>query len=259
MSEDLALSKIRRYELKYTVSEEQAEEIKEYVQNICSIDKHVPEGESGYTVNNLYFDTHDLRFYHDTKHKKLTRFKPRARYYGMKAMDYIWPEIKYRHGGIIWKKRFSLPVEQWPDMFYPQLSDRKKPDIKPQMDRFDEVVHWFGAEPVLHVRYFRQPYVTELETYGRVTFDRQLSFRPVHGSISLDYNESDMLYYDDAVTTLEEHSPVLLEIKVETLVPIWAIELIRIFNLSQRGFSKYCYGIDFLKDRRPNNRKSILV
>ena len=30
-------------------------------------------------VNNLYFDTPDMRFYWDTKHRRLNRFKPRLR------------------------------------------------------------------------------------------------------------------------------------------------------------------------------------
>ena len=116
------------------------------------------------------------------------------------------------------------------------------------------LVYWHSAEPVLHVRYFREPYVTELETYGRVTFDRSLCCRPTNGSIELDYNERDMLYYDDPVTSISDDSPVILEIKVETLVPAWAIELIRTFNLMQRAYSKYCYGLDCMMDYNNNGR-----
>jgi len=121
------LNKIRRYELKYTINETLALEIKDYIQSICSLDKHVPEGDTGYVVNNLYFDTPDLRFYTDTKHRKLTRYKPRARYYGMKPGKYIWPEIKYRNASVIWKKRYTLPIEKWPELFYPQKSERIQP------------------------------------------------------------------------------------------------------------------------------------
>jgi len=107
-------------------------------------------------------------------------------------------------------------------------------------------MYWYGTLPILHVRYFREPYVTELEEYGRVTFDRQICCRPTNGSIELTYEEQDMLYYDGAGDSMGEKSPVVLEIKVESMVPIWAIELIHKFNLKQRGFSKYCYGVDSL-------------
>ncbi len=251
------LSEIRRYELKYTITEEQAFQIREYIQNICTLDKHVPPGATGYVVNNLYFDTPDLKFYHDTKFRKLTRYKPRARFYGEKATDFIWPEIKYRNASVIWKTRYKLPIERWHEVFSAQPTERKEPLFKKQLDCFDDVIYWYQAQPVIHVRYFREPYVTELEEYGRVTFDRQLCCRPTRGSIELDYHEQDMRYYDDPISTQNFDSLVLLEIKVETLVPAWAIELIRRFNLTQRAFSKYCYGIDSILSYLDSERISI--
>jgi hypothetical protein len=242
MSTDL--SKIRRYELKYTITESLAKEIKDYIQPMCSLDEHCLPGEQAYVVNNLYFDTPDLTFYYDTRHRKLTRYKARARYYGMQACDFVWPEIKYKHGSIVWKKRHAVPIDKWPLLFQVQPSERQQPLIKEQLDTFEEIIFWYKANSILHVRYIREPYVNDLEDYGRITFDRQLCYRLTHGSIDLSYNESDMIYYDDAITTIEFESPVLLEIKVETNVPYWAIELIRKFNLIQRPFSKYCYGID---------------
>jgi hypothetical protein len=248
------LSEIKRYELKYTITEELASQIREHIKGVCTLDKYVPSGAKGYVVNNLYFDTPDLNFYYDTKFRKLTRYKPRARFYGEKAIDLIWPEIKYRNASVIWKRRYCLPIENWPDLFGPKLADERRPLIKNQLDTFDDLIYWYGAQPIVHVRYFREPYVTELEEYGRVTFDRQLCCRPTRGSIDLEYNEHDLLYFDDPVTSKSMDSPVLLEIKVETLVPGWAIELIRKFNLKQRGFSKYCYSIDsilgYCQDKR---------
>jgi hypothetical protein len=251
------LSKIRRYELKYAINENIAAKIRDYLKGYFSLDKHVPPGKDGYIVNNLYFDTPDLRFYYDTKHRKLTRYKLRARFYGEKAIDYIWPEIKYRCSSVIWKTRYRIPVEQWPELFYPQKSEQVKPVIKNCPDSFEELIHCYGALPILHVRYFREPYVTELEEYGRVTFDRRLSYRMAHGSINLSPDDEDMLFYDDPVTSKHFESPVLLEIKVEMLVPFWAIDIIRKFNLVQRPFSKYCYGIDNNIGYLPDVRSSI--
>lgn len=251
------LSEIKRFELKYTITEQLAAQIREHIKNICTLDIHVPPGEQGYIVNNLYFDTPDLKFYYDTKFRKLTRYKPRARFYGEKEPDCIWPEIKYRNASVIWKRRYHLPIERWPELFNPEKTERKEPIIKKQLETFDDIIYWYDAQPVLHVRYFREPYVTELEEYGRVTFDRQLCCRSSKGSIELAYDEQDMLYYDDPVNSKNDDSPVILEIKVETLVPIWAIELIHKFNLVQRGFSKYCYGIDSILGYCENGRNSI--
>jgi hypothetical protein len=251
------LSDIRRYELKYAVTESIAARIKEYIAPICALDRHVPAGETGYTVNNLYFDTAGLKFYHDTKFRKPMRYKARARYYGPAPLDWVWPEIKYRQGSIIWKKRYRIAIDQFPTLFTCRKAEDGEPVIKTRLDRFEELLHWYDAQPVLHVRYFREPFVTTLETYGRVTFDRRLCYRPVHGSISLDYREQDMVYYDDPVTTQNPDSPVLLEIKIETHVPLWVIEMIRKFDLVQRPFSKYCYGIDHILGSLTAGRHSI--
>lgn len=251
------LNEIKRYELKYTITEELAAEIREHIKNICTQDVHVPPGEQGYIVNNLYFDTPDLRFYYDTKFRKLTRYKARARFYGEKAIDLIWPEIKYRNASVIWKRRYNIPIERWPELFDPERTVRKQPLVKAQLDTFNDLIYWHHAQPVLHVRYFREPYVAELEEYGRVTFDRQLCCRPANGSIDLDYDEQAMLFYDDPINSRADDSPVILEIKVESLIPIWAIELIHKFNLKQRGFSKYCYGIDSILGYGDDGRNSI--
>ena len=251
------LSKIRRYELKYTVTEDTAAQICDYIRGFCALDENVPKGENGYVVNNLYFDTDDLKFYYDTKHRKLSRYKPRARYYGNTATNYVWPEIKYRHANIIWKTRHKVAVEKWPDLFYPQRMDEKSIVYKERIDSFESLIYWYNAHPVIHVRYFREPYVTQIEEYGRVTFDRQLCYRQTFRSNDLDYNEKDMIYYDDPVTTKNSESLVLLEIKVETMVPYWAIELIRKFDLIQRPFSKYCYGIDYILNYHSLSRMSV--
>ena len=252
------VSNTRRYELKYTIDESMAFEIKDYIKGICTIDKFVPEGEKGYVVNNLYFDTTDLRFYNDTKFRKPTRFKPRARYYGNKATNFIWPEIKYRNASVIWKRRYKIPIERWPELFLIEDKESAPSVINDQLDTFDEIIYWYNAEPILHVRYFREPYVSDLETYGRVTFDRNLCCRPTNGSIGLDYDERDLLYYDDPISSHNYDSPVLLEIKVEKQVPVWATELIRKFSLMQRPYSKYCYGLDSILNYNHCGRTSKL-
>ncbi|MBN1154567.1 polyphosphate polymerase domain-containing protein [candidate division KSB1 bacterium] len=246
-----------RYELKYTITEELAGQIREHIQNICVLDSHVVPGERSYIVNNLYFDTPDLKFYYDTKFRKLTRFKVRLRYYGEQSNGMVWPEIKYRNANMIWKRRYGLPIERWSELFHGSNSTRREPIIKDQVDTFDELIDWYGARSILHVRYDREPYVTELDNYGRITFDRDLSYRPTRGSIDLAYQEQDMLYYDDPVTSRSYDSPVILEIKVEPHIPSWVINLIAKFNLKQRGFSKYCYGIDNIMGFNDNGRISI--
>jgi len=53
-----------------------------------------------------------------------------------------------------------------------------------------------------------------------------------------------MTYYGDPSPLQGGDSPVVLEIKTHTSVPLWVPELVRRFSLIQRGYSKYCYAVD---------------
>lgn len=236
------LRQVQRYELKYLVAEETAQRVRDHILHFCSLDKYADPVTRTYMVNNLYFDTPGLQFYHDTRFRKPTRFKPRARYYG-EYPDFIYPELKYRTNSIIWKTRTRVAASEWTGLFYPDVSDCGEAVIKSRIDTFQEAIDLYHAEPVLQVRYEREPYVTDLENYGRVTFDRKISSRPANGSLELDL-AADYIFYDDAQTIRGSDSMVVLEIKVETNVPAWVIDVVSRFNLMQTGFSKYCNGIE---------------
>lgn len=250
------LYKVRRYELKYEVHEELAAAIRDYIQGICILDPHVLPGERTYVVNNIYFDTQDLRFYYDTKFRKPLRFKARARFYGWTAGDYIWPELKFKQDSVVWKVRQRLTLDQWYNYFNPQIFEDLQHEVQPGINSFQNAVYWLEARPIVHVRYIREPYISLLDNYARITFDRQLCYRYPLDSIDLKYNEKDMLFYDDPVTMHSTDSQVIMEIKVETLVPAWVIQLIRVFDLKQRPFSKYCYSINNVLERHNYSPRS---
>ena len=217
MTDDL--NRIRRYELKYLVTEEQAAAIREFIRPIFALDSHIPPGESGYTVNNLYLDTPDLRFYQDVKLRKLTRRKPRVRYYGQSPEEGIWLEVKNKQGRTVWKHRRRVALAEWPDVLRVPRGPAGA-DTPPGLLRtFEDVTQLCGAEPVLHVRYFREPWVSQVDDYGRVTFDRRLRCRLANGSLDLRAEEPAMEFYDDALTGGAWGSLVVLEIKVEPKVP----------------------------------------
>lgn len=238
------LQSLRRYELKYTVTEAQARAIRDYIQPLFSLDQHASVEEGGYLVNNVYLDTPGLRFYYDTKFKQETRLKPRVRYYGLEPDAFVLLEVKHRHNTISWKRRRRIPVQEWPGVLDVTKSQQTVPSVVDLPETFEEVNHLYGTAPVLHVRYVREPYVSDIDDYGRITFDRALRYRLVHGSSEIAGRDDDMTYYGDQASVQEEDSPVVLEIKTQAFVPLWATDLIRRFCLVQRGYSKYCYVID---------------
>lgn len=238
------LNKIRRYERKYLVTPEQADVVRRYIRGFMVPDSHTEPSRGGYTVNNIYLDTLDLRFYSDVKRRKLRRFKPRMRYYGDSPAGGLWLEVKNKHGEIIWKNRHRVAARAWPGVLEAQPAYDGEPVSVQGPRTFEDIVGLYPVRPVLHVRYFREAWVSELDNYGRLTFDTQLRCRAAGGSTELAAPEPELGYADDPVTTNAPDSMVLIEIKTETLVPWWAIELTKRAELWQRGFSKYCYGVE---------------
>lgn len=238
------LAPIDRYELKYTVTEELAAEIREFIQPLFSLDSNLPAEQESYTVNSVYMDTPGLRFYHDTRLRQLLRFKPRVRYYGTRAVDSATLEVKYRHSRTVWKVRERIAASEWPGVLQVSRSDRTSPRQEAMPRTFVDLHHLYGTEPVLHVRYEREPFVSEVDAYGRITFDRAMRYRLMGGSYDLWSRDEEMTYYDDEVTAQWTGSPVVVEIKTESLVPFWALNLVKRFSLVQRGYSKYRYVID---------------
>ncbi len=238
------LPAIHRYELKYTVTEPQAAEIRDFIKPLFSLDANVPREQGAYTVNSVYMDTPGLRFYHDTRLRELLRFKPRVRYYGTGAVESATLEVKYRHNRTVWKVRDRIAMTEWPGVLEIARSERTSPTYDALPRSFVDVHHLYGTEPVLHLRYHRQPFVSDVDAYGRITFDRAMRYRLMRGSYDLSSHDEEMSYYDDAVTAQWAESPVVMEIKTESLVPFWALDLIKRFSLVQRGYSKYRYVID---------------
>jgi len=223
-----------RLELKYAISEALAHQIRDWLRPAFSLDPHADPATGRYSVNNLYFDTPDRRLYADTKLRKLRRFKLRLRYYGVRPEDLLVLEVKQRHNNVGWKRRQPAHPDDWPTLLHEPAEAGSLADL----------VTLCGAEPVLQVRYVREPWVSDLDDYGRVTFDRSLRYRLCHGSHTLAQDEGTLIHYDDPVSARTPDSPVVLEIKTEPQVPAWALALVRRFGLVQRGFSKYCYALD---------------
>ena len=243
------LPAIHRYELKYTVTEGQAEEIRDYIQPLFSLDANVTGEQGAYTVNSVYMDTPGLRFYHDTRLRQLLRFKPRVRYYGTCGAEFATLEVKYRHHRTVWKVRDRIAMAEWPGVLEIPRSEVTSPKYETLPQSFVDLHHLYGTEPVLHLRYHREPFVSEVDAYGRITFDRGMRYRLMRGSYGLSSHDEEMSYYDDAVTAQWAESPVVMEIKTESLVPFWALDIIKRFSLVQRGYSKYRYVIDNCLDR----------
>ncbi|MBZ0120696.1 MAG: VTC domain-containing protein, partial [Sandaracinaceae bacterium] len=110
------------------------------------------------------------------------------------------------------------------------------------LDSFAHLLAQSGAEPKVLVRYDREAYVSEVDEYARVTFDRRICAAPAT-DWELSWDRGGWHYVDGARRNLPL-SITILELKCETRMPVWMMELVRDFDLRRRGFSKYSSGVD---------------
>lgn len=248
---------VHRYELKFLISEATYSEIYSYISCLCEPDNTGENVDGKYTVHSLYFDTPDFQFYADTQIRVPTRIKPRARYFGGAPKDVVWLELKKRNRDMVWKKRIRATLEYWPEVLYrsfPPPSERRiveLSNIQSYEDSFLNAINSFRAVPSAHVRYEREAYMSQVDTYARITFDRKLRGCLANGDTNLFVEERDLICFDDPATCDHPDSPVILEIKAEALIPKWIIHMIQDFGLQRRGFSKYCNTIRTSMDEQP--------
>lgn len=236
-------TRFERLELKYLIDERTARDIYAAMHPFCEPDEHnPPEFGRGYTIYSLYLDTPTRGFYRAKVRDEPDRIKLRARTYNSDGPVHL--EVKRKRVDVIQKTRASVAREHWVRAAMGlERPLRDTPSQRKLQERFAYLMTITGANPTLLVRYEREAYVSTVDRYARVTFDRRVVAQPITGweligdSTTWCSLAGDWLRYG-------YHSPVLLELKCETLMPRWMSYLIRRFDLRVQGFSKYCRGVD---------------
>jgi hypothetical protein len=225
-----------RLELKYLVDEATAQDIARAVELHCDPDDHNGLHGRGYPISSLYFDGPDLVFFRAKEHGHHDRFKLRARTYGHGGPVNL--EIKRKRGDVVWKQRAAVAPEHWIDAangFAPaKLKDARQDEA---LERFATLLVQYSAEPKLMVEYAREAYAARTGEYARVTFDRH-----VQSYATEEWKLDDPCAARTPLAT-GINGAVILELKAEQFMPLWMADLIRSFELSRVGFSKYNTGM----------------
>lgn len=227
---------IERYELKYKLPVELAPLVRQAILPYCRPDSASARGK--YLISSLYLDTHDHAFYRHNLDGVTRRFKLRIRRY---STGPIFIECKRREKDVIVKTRVAVPQEAYPEVL---LSPTGLRFAKTQRDKdnlldFIRRMYDWGAGPKVVVRYAREAFVSEVDDYGRVTFDSEICGRPAHGW-AIPMHEPGWTPVDGGVRFGLPSSGVVLELKATSIVPLWMSDIVRKFNLVRTGFSKFC-------------------
>jgi SPX domain protein involved in polyphosphate accumulation len=229
--------------MKYVVDVRLLNAIRDFVMLFCRRDAHADPQTGEYTVSTLYFDSFRRDCYRWNEDKVLDRFKLRARVYGDRERSPLFLEVKRRFGGVVDKSRAVLPVG-WNDIedvvLGPCVPEGLAAKHREGFAEFERAFRMINAQPVIRVRYERESFESENDTYARVTFDRNLRYQPAR-DWQLPGN-GHWRAMDSSTATGRDYPGFILELKCTANQPSWMAELIERFNLVRTDFCKFVAG-----------------
>jgi hypothetical protein len=224
-----------RLELKYLLDEVKAEKVRCAILPFCAPDTHNGRSGRGYWISTLYFDSPGLAFFRANERADGDRFKLRARIYDPSGDVHL--EIKRKRGDVVRKERVIVDRDVWVDATRgfgrPRFQGTSQERV---LESFAQLMAQYGAEPKLVVEYEREAYVSPRGEYARVSFDRKVSyFTTVEPCFESERRRQRALSLGEGARS----AAVLLELKCETQVPAFMVDVIRRYELNRIGISKY--------------------
>lgn len=244
---------LERYELKYLVPWEHVEPITDFLRLYCSMDYYselASDNNSFYKITSLYFDTPNFEFLRQRIEGKAIRFNMRVRTYGDGEEAPYFLEIKNRTGisGVVKKYRATATEEQWPAILTDpsfRVPDSDSGKEKGNKELFLRLAISYAIEPKILTKYERRAFFSTVDDYVRVTMDANMQYR-----LEPEYivrSNYDMTNYDNETIYSNEtasEGSIILELKCNVAeVPYWLLDLVKLFDLKQVGFSKYANSV----------------
>ena len=213
---------MKRYELKYILTKEQTEYLRERLVGHLYVDQY------GMTsIASLYYDTPDYRLIRASLDKPKFKEKIRLRSYGLATKTSpVYLELKRKYDGVVYKRRVSSTIPDV-DMFFHKEGNAGS---KGQIAR--------------EIEYFRD-YYNNLIPACLIIYDR-VAYYEMNGDLRLtiDYNPRYRMK-DLNLTTSMEGKPLLnegetiLEVKVQGSMPLWLAHILDEGGIKKSSFSKY--------------------
>jgi len=212
-----------RYELKYILTLEQKERVREAMAPDMALDKY---GRT--TIRNIYFDTESCRLIRRSIEKPAYKEKLRIRSYSQAAADStVFVELKKKYQKVVYKRR--LPLCEADAMAW---VCRENPcPVNTQISReIDYFIDFYGKlKPTVFLSYEREACYDKGGGDFRVTFDDNILCRKT------DVNLCASVYG----TPILPEGKVLMELKCTGGIPLWMAEVLSRERIYKTSFSKY--------------------
>ncbi len=231
-----------RREFKYAITEEVAEQVRRAIQPFCRRDRASAQADGGYWIQSLYLDSPTLELYQANVREQAERFKLRVRSYPGTGTDFVFLEVKNRSKDAISKNRVAVPSAIWRALLHDPW--KRTPSVPKNARHFLGLTDRLAAQPQVLVRYRREAWQSEVDFYGRVTFDREITAQ-IQQEYSLCADELRWRALDTPKIIGNSRSLVVLELKFER-APRWMRNLVQTFELERASFSKYYRAVQAL-------------
>lgn len=234
----------KRYELKYLITEEQKQQIKQAMAPYMRADEH---GRS--TITNLYYDTPDFLLARRSIEKPVFKEKLRMRSYGVSAPGKkVFVELKRKSNSVVYKRRVSMEEEAAKTWLMQGAHPLEVRGTGGQMERELEYFcsRYPGLAPMIYLSYEREAYYGIDDPGFRVTFDENILWRT---------NEMSLCCAPSGEQILPPGMS-LMEIKTGVAIPLWMTRLLSDNRIYKTSFSKYGRAYQTLFRRKTETEKT---
>ena len=218
----MAITVMKRHELKYLLSGAQTEYLRERLKGHMEVDEY---GKT--SIASLYYDTPSYQLIRMSVEKPRFKEKIRLRSYGLAAEDSpVFLELKRKAYGVVYKRRVETTI----------------PLVQKFFSGDGDICA--GGQINSEIKTFRDHYKT-LVPSCLIIYDRTAYFEP-DGDLRLTIDEAPRYRTDrlnltesmDGVPLLNE-GWTILEIKVQEAMPLWLAEILSTGKIYKGSFSKY--------------------
>jgi len=234
---------IERYEYKYLIPNRFYPAVRDAALAVCRIDKYAgPDGT--YRIRSLYLDTEHYDLYWANQREQGDRFKARIRIYPGKPSP-VFFEIKRRVFDVIVKSRAAVPMNVWREALHGQEAALAtlSPSARKGLMKFQGPFYRHHLAPKMLIEYEREAYISDIDSYARLTFDRKIMVQPQE-KLDFEADPKGFRVVDHVAQTRTQEPMTVLELKFERRPPAWMSALVRRLELVRLSFSKYCYGVN---------------
>ena len=218
----MAITVMKRYELKYLLSGEQTAYLREALRGHMEADQY---GKT--SIASLYYDTPNYRLIRTSVEKPAFKEKIRLRSYGIATDESpVFLELKRKAYGIVYKRRVETTIPLVRKFF------AGEGDI------------CAGGQINSEIKAFRD-YYRELVPACLIIYDRVAYFEP-GGDLRLTIDENPRYRTEDLTLkksmdgiSLLKPGWTILEVKVQEAMPLWLATILSGGGIRKTSFSKY--------------------